>query len=155
LRKAVKIGHRLRRIVCRTDEVGQVWVATWEGARAEVEIVARLQALTKLRELTLAWPEPRRDAVGQALEDLDTPTPGSSPGEDGPEAQVLARIAAAGRDAFEIVEELRAVGRATGICQVCGRTLVAAESLAAGVGPVCGGRVREALEVAIPPRRLL
>ena len=155
LRKAVKIGHRLRRIVCRTDEAGQVWVATWEGARAEVEIVAHLLTLTKARELTLTWPEPRRDAAGQALEDLDAPTPGGSPGEDGPEAQVLARIAAAGRDAFEIVEELRAAGRATGICQVCGRTLVAAESLAAGVGPVCGGRVREALEVAIPPRRLL
>lgn len=38
-------------------------------------------------------------------------------------------------------EELIAEGKRTGICQVCNRKLTNPESVAAGIGPVCAGRI--------------
>ena len=39
------------------------------------------------------------------------------------------------------VEEVSEYGRLTGSCCVCARTLTKAESIAAGIGPVCASRV--------------
>lgn len=38
-------------------------------------------------------------------------------------------------------EALRAYGRELGECGVCGRTLTNPESIAAGIGPICAGRL--------------
>lgn len=40
-----------------------------------------------------------------------------------------------------VLAYLRAEGKATGICQVCGRELTDPKSIASGIGPVCEGRV--------------
>lgn len=37
--------------------------------------------------------------------------------------------------------EAAAYGKRTGVCIVCGRTLTHPDSVAAGIGPVCGGRI--------------
>lgn len=39
------------------------------------------------------------------------------------------------------LDEARAFGQATGVCCCCGRTLTKPESIEAGIGPVCAGRV--------------
>jgi hypothetical protein len=39
------------------------------------------------------------------------------------------------------LEQAAAMGRATGICVICGRLLTAAESVTAGIGPICAGRL--------------
>ena len=38
-------------------------------------------------------------------------------------------------------DELIAEGKRTGVCQVCNRKLTNPESIAAGIGPVCAGRI--------------
>jgi hypothetical protein len=38
-------------------------------------------------------------------------------------------------------EELIAEGKRTGICQVCNRKLTNPDSIAAGIGPICAGRI--------------
>lgn len=39
-------------------------------------------------------------------------------------------------------QALASEGRATGICSVCNRELTDPESIAAGIGPICGGRIK-------------
>lgn len=39
------------------------------------------------------------------------------------------------------LEQAAEMGRATGICVICGRLLTAEESVLAGIGPICAGRL--------------
>lgn len=41
------------------------------------------------------------------------------------------------------VEQAAAFGKLYGVCAVCGRTLTDETSIAAGLGPICGGRLRK------------
>lgn len=44
------------------------------------------------------------------------------------------------KDEF-VLAYLRAEGKASGVCQVCGRELTDPKSIESGIGPVCEGRV--------------
>lgn len=46
------------------------------------------------------------------------------------------------------LETAQAFGLDTGVCMCCGATLTDPESIARGIGPVCGGRLRKATAAA-------
>jgi hypothetical protein len=45
-------------------------------------------------------------------------------------------------------ESLSRLGRQSGVCEACGRELTDPQSIAAGIGPVCGGKVKALASIA-------
>lgn len=40
------------------------------------------------------------------------------------------------------LEAVKEIGRLTGVCCICGRELTDEQSIAAGIGPICAGRIQ-------------
>lgn len=132
LARAVKLGVRSGWLAFYRDPAGQVWIADGEKAEAELKLSEKLRVMLRgpdeLPRFSEALPgecdetdvarDEGRGARGEDEEDAK-----ADPAVERPEIELLARL-----------------GRETGICQFCGRTLLKEESRRRGYGPICAAK---------------